>query len=66
MKKTFKIPVSYECSGFVKIEAETLEQAIEIFDIIEDEIPLPLEEEYIDGSFKRSEDEEFIAMCNEQ
>lgn len=66
MKKTFKIPVSWEASGFVKIEAETLEQAIEIFDIIEDEIPLPLEEEYIDGSFKRSEDEEFIAMCNEQ
>jgi hypothetical protein len=63
--KTFKIPVSWECSGFVKIEAETLEQAIEIFDITEDEIALPTDSEYIDGSFKREESEEWIAMCNE-
>lgn len=62
--KTFEIPVSWEASGFVKIEANSLEEAIEIFDEKEDEISLPLDSEYIDGSFKRSEDEEFIAMCN--
>ncbi len=63
--KTFEIPVSWEASGFVKIEANSLEEAIEIFDEKEDEISLPLDSEYIDGSFKRSEDEEFIAMCND-
>ena len=36
--KTFEIPVSWEASGFVKIEANSLEEAIEIFDEKEDEI----------------------------
>lgn len=63
--KTFEIPVSWKASGFVKIKANSLEKAIEIFDEKEDEISLPLDSKYIDGSFKRSEDKEFIAMCND-
>jgi len=66
MKKTFKIPVSWEVSAFIKIEADTLEKAIEIFDIIEDEVSLPIDSEYLDGSFRREQDIEFISLCNEQ
>jgi len=50
--KTFKIPVSWEEYGVVEIEAETLEQAIEIFDKTSDDISPP-EGDYIDGSFQR-------------
>lgn len=66
MKKTFKIPVLWEVSAFIEIEADTLEKAIEIFDIIEDEVSLPIDSEYIDGSFRREQDIEFIILCNEQ
>lgn len=66
MKKTFKIPVSWEVSAFIEIEADTLEKAIEIFDIIEDEVSLPIDSEYLDGSFRREQDIEFISLCNEQ
>ena len=58
-KQVFKIPVSWEVYGSVDIEAESLEEAIEIFDDTEDEISLPTNNEYIDGSFKR-EDIDFI------
>ena len=64
--KTFKIPVSWEAYGFVKIEANSLEEAIKIFDEKEDQISLPLDSEYIDGSFRREQDIEFISLCNEQ
>lgn len=62
--KTFKIPVTWEVYGIVKIEADSLEEALNIFDKTEDEISLPLDSEYVDGSFKREDSEEFIAICN--
>lgn len=62
-KKTFKIPVSWEVSSIVEIEAESLDEAIKIFDETEDEIGLPLDTEYINGSFKRA-DEESISLNN--
>lgn len=62
MKNEYKIPVSWEEYGFVKIEADSLQQAIEIFDRQSDDIPLP-EGNYVDGSWRR-EDLEFIEEFN--
>lgn len=62
MKNEYKIPVSWEEYGFVKIEADSLQQAIEIFDRQSDYIPLP-EGNYVDGSWRR-EDLEFIEEFN--
>lgn len=63
--KRFKIPVSWEVYATVKIEANTLEEAIAIFDKTEDDIPLPDDWYYIDGSFKR-ETEEFCYELNQE
>lgn len=50
MKKTWKIPVSWAVMGVAKIEADTLEEAIEIA-TNDKSIPLPTDCEYIDGSW---------------
>jgi hypothetical protein len=62
-KKHWKIPVTWEMYGVVEIEAESLEQAIDIFDATYDEIPLPYIDTYVDGSFIR-EDLETIESLN--
>jgi len=62
--KVFKIPVSWSVYGEVAIEAKTLQQAIEIFKIEEEMLPLPLDNEYIDGSF-HIDDEETAYLINE-
>lgn len=59
----FKIPVTWEVFGIVEIEANSLDEAISIFDERSDYIALPLENDYVDGSFKR-EDEEIISLNN--
>ena len=56
--KTFKIPVEWSVYAIVDIEAETIEDAIKKFHETEDDIPLPTDSEYIDGSFKISCDED--------
>lgn len=59
--KTFKIPVTWEVYGEVEIEAENIEKALEKFNKNIDDIPLPCDSEYVDGSFKLShEDDEFL------
>ena len=58
----FKIPVSWECFGVIEVEAETLRDALEKFDKEEasgEGFPLP-DGDYIDGSFRREHDDEFI------
>lgn len=58
MSKVFKIPVCWEVSSFVKVEADSMEDAINKFDKeILEECELPQETEYIDGSFRRSCDD---------
>lgn len=53
--KKFKIPVTWEATGFVEVEADTIEEAISKFDNeIVDTCDLPKSEAYIDGSFDRS------------
>jgi hypothetical protein len=61
--KTFKIPVTWEVYGVVEIEAETLDEAIAIFDDTEDQVALPTDWDYVDASFRR-EDEETVSALN--
>ena len=56
--KKFKIPVTWEVCSTIIIEANSLEEAIEIFDQTEDEIGLPIDPDYIDASFQRGTLEE--------
>lgn len=62
--KTFKIPVSWEMYGYVDIEAETLEEALNSFDNSAHAIDLPSCQNYVDGSFEREEDIYFIKEFN--
>lgn len=53
--KKYKIPVTWEVAGFVEVEAESIEKAINKFDNeIVDACELPKSEVYVDGSFGRS------------
>ena len=47
----FNIPVTWEASGFVKVEADTLEEAYLKFEENKDSISLP-SGEYVDDSFR--------------
>lgn len=61
--KTWKIPVTWEMSGFVKVNAATLDEAMEIART-DDTIPLPEKSCYVDGSFDLSMHEtEYIRTC---
>lgn len=50
MKKTYKVGCSWEVYATAEVEAESLEDAIEIVEA--DEFPLPTDTSYVDGSFK--------------
>lgn len=54
MKKKWKVPVSWEMCGIAEIEAETLEDALEQVQYHLDEVPLPDDSAYVDGSFSLS------------
>lgn len=47
--KKYKIPCVWEVYGHMEIEAETLQDAIELAE--QDDRPLPKESSYIEGSF---------------
>lgn len=64
-----KLPVTYSIFGFVNIEAETIEDAIQYFKENSDDIELPLDvdTEYVEGSFElSSEDKEYIEFLNKE
>lgn len=46
-----KLPVSWEVSGFIEVEADSIEEAMDYFYENSDFIPLPTKSEYVDGSF---------------
>ena len=61
-----RLPVTYEVSGFVDVEAESIEKAIDKFYESIDYIPLPTDTDYIDGSFQLSTEEpEYIKLYQE-
>ena len=68
MPQIFKIPVYWEVSSRIDVEAESLEEALEKFDGFENDqegYPLPTDWEYLDGSFSR-EDIEFCKLVNSE
>lgn len=59
--KKWKIPVMWEVCGYVYVDADTLEEAIETARDDEGVIPLPDDNDYVDGSWRLSEtDENFV------
>jgi hypothetical protein len=62
--KTFKIPVSWEMCGFVKVKAATLAEAITRAVELEDTFELPKDGNYIDASFKIETDESYVSCFN--
>lgn len=56
----YKIPVSYEMYGYVEIEAENINEAID--KAYSEHTPLPDNAEYVSGSF--NVDNEVVEECN--
>lgn len=61
--ENFKISVEYNMYGTVDVEAESLEEALKYAKENIDDLPLPDNSEYIDGSYKV--DEESTRMIND-
>lgn len=61
-----KVAVTWEMCGYVDIEADTMEEAMEKFKRESDYIKLPTNAEYVDGSFVLSTDdvEEMEVICD--
>ena len=51
-----KLPVTWEVCGFVEVEANSIEDAVAYFNENSDYISLPKESEYVDGSFRLSDE----------
>lgn len=58
-----KLPVTWEAFGIVEIEANSIEEAVNYFNENSDYINMPKNSEYVDGSFRLSEnDPDFIKL----
>lgn len=53
--KTWKIPVYYQMAGTIEVEANSIEEAMDIARDEAEEIPLPDNAEYLDGSWETSD-----------
>lgn len=63
--KSWKIPVCWEMYGIVTVQANTLEEAIEIARDADGVIPLPDDAYYVDDSWDLSyDDAEEIRACH--
>ena len=49
----YQLPVTWECYGTITVSADSMKEAIRIFDQKADEYPLPEDSGYVDGSFMR-------------
>ena len=56
MKKTYKVPVTWEVCGIIEVEAESYEEAFKIAQDEDEEIPIPTDSEYVGGSWRVSVD----------
>tara|TARA_Y100000588_G_scaffold278015_1_gene294586 strand:- start:22 stop:213 length:192 start_codon:yes stop_codon:yes gene_type:complete len=54
MGKYYEIPCTWEVYGTVEIEADSLEEAIELAE--RDDSPMPDDSDYVDGSFQVDRD----------
>lgn len=63
----FLLPVTWEMCGTVSVKANTLDEAIQRFYETADDIPLPHDSNYVDGSFQlSSNDRDFIKLLNKK
>ena len=64
--KTWTIPVTWSVYSTVEVEANTLEEAMEIAEDENNDIPCPPFPEYVDGSWQLSHNKdeiEFVRKC---
>ena len=54
MGKYYEIPCTWEVYGTIEIEADSLEEAIELAE--RDDAPMPDDSDYVDGSFQVDRD----------
>ena len=54
MGKYYEIPCTWEVYGTIEIEADSLEEAIELAE--RDDSPMPDDSDYVDGSFQIDRD----------
>ena len=54
MGKYYEIPCTWEVYGTIEIEADSLEEAIELAE--RDDSPMPNDSDYVDGSFQVDRD----------
>ena len=54
MGKYYEIPCTWEVYGTLEVEADSLEEAIELAE--RDDSPIPDESDYVDGSFQIDRD----------
>ena len=54
MGKYYEIPCTWEVYGTVEIEADSLEESIELSE--RDDSPMPDDSDYVDGSFQVDRD----------
>lgn len=60
----WKIPVTWQMCGFVYIDALTLEEAMEIAKDEDGQIPLPIDGNYVDGSWELSDpNPDYVREC---
>ena len=60
-----RLPVVWEVSDVVTVKAESIEDGIQVFKKTADDMPLPSDPDYVDGSFKLwTEDEDTIKLFN--
>ena len=64
--KKYKLPVTWEMCGTVEIEAESIEDAIAYFNENIDDIEIPTDYEYVDSSFRLTDDnpEDILLLYN--
>lgn len=61
-----RIAVTWEMCGYIEVEADSTEEAMNKVMENSDNFSLPLSQDYVDGSFRLSTDDvdEMKAMCN--
>ena len=59
------VPVTWEASGFIEVEADTAIDACQLVHDNPDNYPLPRESEYVDASFDISGSVEEAAVLSE-
>lgn len=65
-KKTMqRVAVTWEMCGYIDVEAESLKEAMDMVKENPDDFSLPVESDYVDGSFALSTNDigEMEAMC---